>query len=198
MPAQLNVLRCCPQTRRGIVVRYPQTVCRVPFSPAHRLRADMQDNQSVAVADPTERVVKAIVYIHDCEPGGGANVSGCFLDWTACRLASLSSIVLQGAVVGTHRLPYGIAEVYGKQFYNGNEVRPSTPAPAFSLVRRRRAVCTTGDARRQVAAVDSPAEPRRLCGARRLGCHLRHRGMAHRPPQRFRLRAPERHPLLHA
>ncbi len=61
----------------------------------------MQDNQSVAVVDPTERVVKAIVYIHDCEPHGGAN----------------------GAVVGTHRLPYSIAEVYGKQFYNGNEVR---------------------------------------------------------------------------
>ena len=128
VPDQLNVLRCCPQTRRGIVVRFPQTVCRVPFSFADRLRTDMQDNQSVAVADPTERVVKAIVYIHDCEPGGGANVRcGCFLDWTACRLASLSSIVLQGAVVGTHRLPYGIAEVYGKQFYNGNEVRPSTP-----------------------------------------------------------------------
>jgi hypothetical protein len=63
--------------------------------------ADMQDNQSVAVLNPTERVVKAIVYIHDCEPHGGAN----------------------GAVVGTHRLPYSIAEVYGKQFYNGNEVR---------------------------------------------------------------------------
>eukprot|EP01043_Picozoa_sp_COSAG02_P051108 COSAG02_NODE_5339_length_4421_cov_1.716104_4_plen_78_part_00 len=61
----------------------------------------MQDNQSVAVVDPTERVVKAIVYIHDCEPHGGAN----------------------GAVVGTHRLPYTIVEVYGKQFYNGNEVR---------------------------------------------------------------------------
>ena len=36
--------------------------------------------------------------------------------------------MLQGAVVGTHRLPYGIAEVYGKAFYNGNEVRPSAPA----------------------------------------------------------------------
>lgn len=60
---------------------------------------DMQDNQSVAVAHPTERVVKAIVYIHDCSAEGGAN----------------------GAVVGTHRLPYSIGEVYGKQFHDGNE-----------------------------------------------------------------------------
>ena len=65
-----------------------------------RVAADMQDNQSVTVVDPTERVVKAIVYIHDCDANGGAN----------------------GAVIGTHRLPYSIAEVYGKQFYNGNEV----------------------------------------------------------------------------
>ena len=50
-----------------------------------RVAADMQDNQSVTVVDPTERVVKAIVYIHDCDANGGAN----------------------GAVIGTHRLPYG-------------------------------------------------------------------------------------------
>ena len=49
-------------------------MCWGTFSFARRLHSDMQDNQSVAVADPTERVVKAIVYIHDCEPGGGANV----------------------------------------------------------------------------------------------------------------------------
>ena len=52
--------------------------------------------------------------------------------------------MLQGAVVGTHRLPYGIAEVYGKQFYNGNEVRPSAPVPASSLVKV--SICTAGDA----------------------------------------------------
>ena len=66
------------------------------------------------------------------------------LDWTACRLASLSSIVLQGAVVGTHRLPYGIAEVYGKQFYNGNEVCPTASGPASSLVKV--SICSAGDA----------------------------------------------------
>ena len=52
----------------------PAVCAGLPFSFARRLHSDMQDNQSVAVADPTERVVKAIVYIHDCEPGGGANV----------------------------------------------------------------------------------------------------------------------------
>ena len=52
--------------------------------------------------------------------------------------------MLQGAVVGTHRLPYGIAEVYGKQFYNGNEVRPTASGPAPSLVKV--SICTAGDA----------------------------------------------------
>lgn len=81
------------------------------------LIADMQDNQSVAVLDPTERVVKAILYIHDCEPHGGAN----------------------GAVVGTHRLPWSIGEVYGKQFYNGNEVRLLAKARLLESPRFQRA-----------------------------------------------------------
>merc|ERR1711964_58608 len=39
-----------------------------------------------------------------------------------------------GAVVGTHRLPYGIAEVYGKQFYNGNEeTRGDKSLPSTAL-----------------------------------------------------------------
>jgi hypothetical protein len=62
---------------------------------------DMQDVNSMAVSFPTDgRVVKAIVYLHDCPPNGGAN----------------------GVVLGSHRLPFTPAEVYGAQFYNGTEV----------------------------------------------------------------------------
>ena len=61
---------------------------------------DMSDVNSVANSFPTDgRVVKAIVYLHDCPPHGGAN----------------------GVVVGSHRLPFGPREVYGTQFYDGTE-----------------------------------------------------------------------------
>ncbi len=61
---------------------------------------DMSDVNSVANSFPTDgRVVKAIVYLHDCPPRGGAN----------------------GVIVGSHRLPFGPKEVYGTQFYDGTE-----------------------------------------------------------------------------
>ena len=54
---------------------------------------DMADNQSVAVSMPMDgRVVKAIIYFEDCPPKGGANA----------------------VVLGSHRLPYGPQEIYGK------------------------------------------------------------------------------------
>ena len=60
----------------------------------------MADNQSVAVQMPLDgRVVKAIIYFEDCPPQGGANA----------------------VVLGSHKLPFGPGEVFGKQFYNGNE-----------------------------------------------------------------------------
>ena len=62
---------------------------------------DMQDNQSVAVQMPLDgRIVKAIIYLEDCPPKGGANA----------------------VVIGSHKLPFGPGEVYGKQFYDGKEV----------------------------------------------------------------------------
>jgi ectoine hydroxylase-related dioxygenase (phytanoyl-CoA dioxygenase family) len=54
---------------------------------------DMQDVNSVAVSFPTDgRVVKAIIYLHDCPVSGGAN----------------------GVVRGSHKLPFSPREVYGK------------------------------------------------------------------------------------
>ena len=55
---------------------------------------------SIANSFPSDgRVVKAIIYLHDCPPGGGAN----------------------GIIVGSNRLPFTPAEVYGTQFYSGTE-----------------------------------------------------------------------------
>ena len=63
---------------------------------------------SAANTAPTDgRVVKAIIYLHDCPPGGRAN----------------------GVVLGTRRLPFGPAEVYGKQFYDGTEATRNRALP---------------------------------------------------------------------
>ena len=60
----------------------------------------MGDVNSIANSFPSDgRVVKAIIYLHDCPPGGGAN----------------------GIIVGSNRLPFTPAEVYGTQFYSGTE-----------------------------------------------------------------------------
>ena len=84
---------------------------------------DMQDNQSISVAFPTERVVKAIVYIHDCPVDCAPNA----------------------AVSGTHRLPWGIAEVYGDQFYRGTEAtRGGGTLPLSALANHVAFSCPAG------------------------------------------------------
>ena len=60
----------------------------------------MEDNQSQAVEHPTDgRVVKAIIYLHDCPINCAPNA----------------------VVAGTHRLPFRPAQVYGQQFYDGTQ-----------------------------------------------------------------------------
>ena len=73
---------------------------------------DMNDVHSVAVSKPTDgRVVKAIIYLHDCPTNGGAN----------------------GCVLGTHKLPFVPREIYGKQFYDGTEATRHRALPLAKI-----------------------------------------------------------------
>lgn len=84
---------------------------------------DMKDNQSVAVEMPQDgRIVKAIIYLEDCPAKGGANA----------------------VVACSHRLPFGPGEVYGKQFYDGNEDTRNKALPLDSIPNHVAFTCPAG------------------------------------------------------
>ena len=72
---------------------------------------DMPDIQSASCLFPTDRLVKVVIYLHDCEVGRPED----------CAPTSF--------IPGSHLLPFDPEDVYGQQFYDRSEAKRGVAIP---------------------------------------------------------------------